>query len=524
MGSSERAGSEGFGYWVDHTRKGATCYDAGPMATLLDVTNLRVTLDGEPILAELSFEVEEGETLVILGPNGAGKTVLLKALLGLVEHAGTITWREGVKIGYVPQRVTLEKNTPITVADFFSLKRVDAERATEMLRQVDLGDPAILEKSIAKISSGQFQRVLIAWALANDPEVLLFDEPTTGIDVGGQDTIYSLLDKTQEARNLTILLVTHELEIVSGHADKALCLNKKMFCYGSPTSILTPERLQEIYGQPARFSTTVTMSEMLLPMLVVGLVVGGAAGYVGSLMVSYRMALVGDALGHIALPGIGLALVWQLDTSLGALAALLVGILLIWRLRETTLLPFDTLVGIVFVTSLALGFLIVPEPELLESLIGDITTITWLGAGIAALACALVFVVLARIHSGMMLLNISEELAIVQGISPARYNLVYLLVIAGLVALGVKIVGTLLVGALVIIPAASARLVTRNLRQYVRVSIVLGSASCVGGTALFELTGFPAGPSIILINAVVFVVALLAQQFTGSGAAAASPE
>jgi zinc transport system ATP-binding protein len=223
------------------------------MATLLDVTNLRVTLDGEPILAELSFEVEEGETLVILGPNGAGKTVLLKALLGLVEHAGTITWREGVKIGYVPQRVTLEKNTPITVADFFSLKRVDAERATEMLRQVDLGDPAILEKSIAKISSGQFQRVLIAWALANDPEVLLFDEPTTGIDVGGQDTIYSLLDKTQEARNLTILLVTHELEIVSGHADKALCLNKKTFCYGSPTSILTPERLQEIYGQPARF-------------------------------------------------------------------------------------------------------------------------------------------------------------------------------------------------------------------------------------------------------------------------------
>lgn len=247
-------------------------------------------------------------------------------------------------------------------------------------------------------------------------------------------------------------------------------------------------------------------------MLVVGTLVGGAAGYVGSLMVSYRMALVGDALGHVALPGIGLALVWQIDASLGALAALLLGIVLIWRLREATLLPPDTLVGIVFVTSLALGFLIVPEPELLESLIGDITTTTWLGAGIAVAACALVFAVLSRIHAGMMLLNISEELAVVEGISPARHNLVYLLVIAGLVALGVKIVGTLLVGALVIIPAASARLVTRNLRQYVRASIALGAASCVAGTALFELTGFPAGPSIILVNAGLFVLALLVQK------------
>lgn len=223
------------------------------MATILDVRNLSVTLDGEPVLADLSFDVEEGETLVILGPNGAGKTVLLKALIGLVEREGTIAWREGVRIGYVPQRVTLEKNTPITVADFFALKHVGSERMREALRQVNLGDAAILGKSIAKVSSGQFQRVLIAWALVNDPDVLLFDEPTTGIDLGGQETIYTLLDKTQQARRLTVVLVTHELEIVSGHADKALCLNKKMFCYGAPTSILTPERLQEIYGEPARF-------------------------------------------------------------------------------------------------------------------------------------------------------------------------------------------------------------------------------------------------------------------------------
>lgn len=261
------------------------------------------------------------------------------------------------------------------------------------------------------------------------------------------------------------------------------------------------------------------MNSQFLQMLVVGVLVGGAAGYVGSLMVTQRMALVGDALGHVALPGIGLALRLQLDASVGALALLLVGIFVIWRLRERTPLPHDTLVGIVFVTSLAVGFLIVPKPELLESLIGDISRISLEGSVVAAAVSVLVFVLIRRLYSGLMLLNISEELASVHGIPAARFNLLFLLSIALIVALGVRVTGTLLVGALVIIPAATARITSENLQEYSSRSAVIGAGSCVVGILAHQLTRFPAGPSIILVNALLFGGALLLRRLRAGATA-----
>lgn len=220
---------------------------------LLTVNHLTVAFDRQTVLQDLSFDVDEEQTLVILGPNGAGKTVLLKALLGLVPYRGVISWARKAKVGYVPQRVFLEKNVPVTVSDFFGLKGVSAGDTEAILRQVGLTDSAVLEQSIAKISSGQFQRVLVAWALVDDPEVLLFDEPTAGIDIGGQETIYSLISKIKRERRLTVLLVTHEIDVVYGYATKVLCLNRKTFCCGPPTEILTPARLQEVFGTDVNY-------------------------------------------------------------------------------------------------------------------------------------------------------------------------------------------------------------------------------------------------------------------------------
>jgi len=154
------------------------------MENILRVSNLRVELDNAVILKNLSFELTEGQTLVILGPNGAGKTVLLKSLLGILPHQGEIMWRQGVRIGYVPQRVPLNKDLPITIEDFFALKGIPSDAVSEVLKLVGIPDSLFLKKQLGLISSGQFQRVLIAWALVKNPNVLLFDEPTAGIDIG----------------------------------------------------------------------------------------------------------------------------------------------------------------------------------------------------------------------------------------------------------------------------------------------------------------------------------------------------
>jgi zinc transport system ATP-binding protein len=219
---------------------------------ILRIENLNVRLNGEDVLVDLSFDVYEGEVLAILGPNGAGKTTLLKALLGIVPYKGVIKWREGVRIGYVPQRLPFIKDVPLSVKEFFRLENVSENEAREILKSIGLGEE-ILEKRVGDLSSGQFQRVLIGWALASDPNVLLFDEPLAGIDIGGQESVYTLLERLKEAKNLTILFVTHELSVVYRLADRVLCLNKRMLCSGVPKEKLTPEAISNLYASPIKF-------------------------------------------------------------------------------------------------------------------------------------------------------------------------------------------------------------------------------------------------------------------------------
>ena len=232
---------------------------------VLKVENLDVKLEGEEILKDLSFEVKKGEVLTILGPNGAGKTILLKTLLGILPFKGKIKWKPGVKIGYVPQRLPFIKDIPMSVKEFFDLKNVSGKESEDILKSIGLRKD-ILEKKIGELSSGQFQRILVGWALAKNPQVLLFDEPMAGIDIGGQESIYELLKKLKKdynppstlppsvgpSKNLTILLVTHDLSIVYKLATNCLCLNKKVLCYSTPKE-LTTERLSQLYGGEIKF-------------------------------------------------------------------------------------------------------------------------------------------------------------------------------------------------------------------------------------------------------------------------------
>jgi len=219
---------------------------------ILSVKDLNVRLNGEEILLDLTFDVYDGEVLAILGPNGAGKTTLLKALLGIVPHEGIVKWREGVKVGYVPQRLPFIKDLPLSVKEFFQLVNASKGETIEILKSIGLGEE-ILGKKIGDLSSGQFQRILIGWALASNPNVLLFDEPLAGIDIGGQESVYNLLEKLKGDRNLTILFVTHELSIVYRLADRVLCLNKRMLCTGAPREMLTPEAISNLYASPVKF-------------------------------------------------------------------------------------------------------------------------------------------------------------------------------------------------------------------------------------------------------------------------------
>jgi len=214
---------------------------------LLKVSNLFVELEQHRILEDISFEVGRGETLAVVGPNGAGKTVLFRTLLGLIPYKGKIEWIPGVKIGYVPQRFSIEPDLPLTVAEFLKLKGGSPKEIETEISSVGFGKE-ILNQQIGVLSSGQQQRVLIAWALVGNPDILLFDEPTSGIDIAAGETIYHFLHKLQVGRKLTILLISHDLQVVFQHATKVICLDREQICFGPPKQALDATTLARLFG------------------------------------------------------------------------------------------------------------------------------------------------------------------------------------------------------------------------------------------------------------------------------------
>lgn len=246
----------------------------------------------------------------------------------------------------------------------------------------------------------------------------------------------------------------------------------------------------------------------LLLSLISGVFIGAAAGYLGTLMLSRRMALVAGPLGHLTLPGIALALLWGFDISIGAFPFVILGVVLIWLLEMKTKLPMEALTAIVFASGVAIAFLLLPMAQAETALVGDISQADSPGTVLTVVASFAILVILKRTYPQLVLANISEELAAAEGVNVRRYNLLYLFLIAVIVALGVKMVGGLLTAALVAIPPSAARNVGRNLTQYTLGSTAIGAGSAVLGIILNQVTGFPAGPLVILASIAIFVCTL----------------
>lgn len=248
------------------------------------------------------------------------------------------------------------------------------------------------------------------------------------------------------------------------------------------------------------------MDTNLLFIIVIGILVGAVSGYLGSFMVLKRMSLVGDALSHVALPGMAIALTFGINPMIGAITTLAVAVFGIWYMAEKSDIYPEALVGVFFTASLAIGILITPEPELLETLFGSIENITLTDGLITILASCIIYAVTKKIANNLILGVVSEDLSSSTGINVSRLNLVYLLMVGLVVALGVKFVGTLLTGALVIIPAAASKNLAKNIRGYFVGASIIGVFSAILGIVLSNLFSISPGPSVVLVSVVIFVI------------------
>jgi zinc transport system ATP-binding protein len=216
---------------------------------ILKVSNLSVEISNQPIINNLNFQLKRGITLAIVGPNAAGKTTLFRALMNLIPYTGKIEWSEKVKIGYVPQVLSV-RDIPISVREFLSLKNESESDIKAVLASVGLDSKEVVDKSLSALSGGQMRRVLIAWAIVDKPDILLFDEPTTGVDLDSEEAIYGMLRSLTAKNNITLLLISHDLHIVREYSDYALALNKCTVFFGESKEVTNPATQKLIYGEP----------------------------------------------------------------------------------------------------------------------------------------------------------------------------------------------------------------------------------------------------------------------------------
>lgn len=216
--------------------------------SLIDVSGVTVRLGGSVILSDVTLSLSAGEIVTIVGPNGSGKSTLLKTLLGAVRPAeGRVTAAPGLRVGYVPQKLHIDPTLPLPVRRFLSLPRpVTREVALRALERT--GVAALANSQVADLSGGQMQRVLLARAILNDPQLLVLDEATQGLDQVGSAAFYRLIEELRADLGCAVLMVSHELHVVMAASDRVICLNGHVCCQGAPEQVASAPEYRALFG------------------------------------------------------------------------------------------------------------------------------------------------------------------------------------------------------------------------------------------------------------------------------------
>ena len=228
----------------------------------LRIQNLAVKIGTDTILQDISLHVHCGELVALIGPNGAGKSTLIKTILGQLPYDGVISFsvpgqrNRKAKIGYVPQSPTFDPGDPVSVADLFACcmsKRPAFLGISKTMRQkiLDCLDRVhgeyLIDKRIGSLSGGELQRVLLALALEPMPNILILDEPLSGVDVEGMETLMDMLDEIRKTYDLSILMITHDFSMLPLYADQVALLNHKLICQGTPEEILSSDAFRQVF-------------------------------------------------------------------------------------------------------------------------------------------------------------------------------------------------------------------------------------------------------------------------------------
>ena len=217
---------------------------------LLKVENASFYLNDKALIKEVSLEIKQGEIVTLIGPNGSGKSTTAKIALGIYKKIDGEVEKYTNKVGYVPQKVSIDWTLPLRVSDFMVLtENLKDEAINEALSLT--GVEHLKNKNLGTLSGGEFQRVLLARAISKKPELLVLDEPVQGVDFTGEIALYELIKKISEELNCGILLISHDLHTVMSATDHVVCLNGHVCCSGTPVDVARNTEYKALFGEQA---------------------------------------------------------------------------------------------------------------------------------------------------------------------------------------------------------------------------------------------------------------------------------
>ncbi|MEQ8196202.1 MAG: zinc ABC transporter ATP-binding protein ZnuC [Rhodospirillales bacterium] len=218
---------------------------------LVEAKDVTMRFGNADIIDHVSLAIHSGEIVTLIGPNGSGKTTLVRIVLGLqAPTSGAVTWRKYVRVGYVPQHFSVDATLPLTVR---RLLRLSADHTRERSRAIleEIGIRYVLDRPVHSLSGGELRRVLLARALLREPDLLVLDEPTAGVDVAGQAELYELIRALRDKRHCGILMVSHDLHLVMAATDRVICVNHHICCEGRPETVSRAPEYLALFGDQA---------------------------------------------------------------------------------------------------------------------------------------------------------------------------------------------------------------------------------------------------------------------------------
>lgn len=218
---------------------------------LVELEDVRVSRDGRNLIEGVSFGIGKGEIVTLIGPNGSGKSTTAKVITGVIRpDGGQVTRRTGLKIGYVPQKLSIDWTLPLTVGRLMTLTgKVPAGEIDKALEAAGISH--LRNAAVQQLSGGEFQRALLARAIARKPELLVLDEPVQGVDFAGEVALYQLITRIRDLTGCGILLISHDLHVVMAQTDTVVCLNQHVCCRGTPQSVIESPEYLRLFGTRA---------------------------------------------------------------------------------------------------------------------------------------------------------------------------------------------------------------------------------------------------------------------------------